>query len=161
MGRRRPRFGSGEIIILIVILILVLIFVTNKHREILDMLFGPSTALVAVVMIVEYLLLRGADRSEIYRRELEAAREKRRDDLLALRAMEVELVELRARLNAASRAVSPRLPSAPPGESAPPSAQPSVPGGPSAEESDAEREACLDLTRRTVDKVLGILRERI
>jgi len=99
--RRRPKFGSGEIIILILIGLLVLIVVTGNLKSILDRIFGVTTALVVVVMLVEYLILKGSDRSAIYRRELEVARLKRRDDLLALRDLETQLEDLRERMTTA------------------------------------------------------------
>jgi hypothetical protein len=99
--RRRPKFGAGEMIILMIIGILILIVVTGNLRFIWEKLYSAYSAFIAVIMLVEYLLLKGSDRSAIYRRELEAARQKRRDDLLALRDMETQLVELRARLTTA------------------------------------------------------------
>ena len=93
--RRHPKFGSGEIIILILIGLLVLIVVTGNLKSILDRIFGVTTALVVVVMLVEYLILKGSDRSAIYRRELEVTRLRRRDDLLALRDLETQLDDLR------------------------------------------------------------------
>jgi len=99
--RRRPKFGSGEIIILILIGLLGLIVVTGNLNSILDRIFGVTTALIVVVMLVEYLILKGSDRSAIYRRELEVARLKRRDDLLAMRDLETQLDALRAQMAAA------------------------------------------------------------
>lgn len=133
--RRLPRIGSGEIIILIVIGLLMLVVVTGHYRTILEWLYRPATAFIAVLMMVEYLLLKGSDRTAIYRRELEAARQKRRDDLLAMRDMETELVELRARLTTVLER--------PEGEAAAPL-----------------REAA-ETTRRGVESVLARLRERI
>jgi hypothetical protein len=97
-GKKRPKFGPGEIIILIVIGILLLIVVTGNYQVILKTLLGPYTAFVAVMMLVEYLILKGSDRSDIYRRELEAARNVRRDDLLALRDMETRLLETKVKI---------------------------------------------------------------
>lgn len=102
--QRRPRFGSGEMTILVVIGVLILIAVTGNFARIIDALYGPYTVLIAVIMLVEYLILKGGDRSDIYRRELEAARHKRRDDLLALREMETQIVELRAHLQTLANA---------------------------------------------------------
>lgn len=96
--RRRPKFGSGEIIILIVMGLLALIILTNNLGALWEKLYSGYSIAIVVIMLVEYLLLKGSDRSTIYRRELEAARVKRRDDLLALRDLETQLVELRGRL---------------------------------------------------------------
>ena len=79
--------------------LLGLILLTGNALTILRHLYSPYAAFVAVVMLVEYVLLKGADRSALYRRELEAARQKRREDLLALREMETALVRLTDRLD--------------------------------------------------------------
>ncbi len=96
--RLRLRLGPGDLIILVVIGVLALIIITGRWKEIFGWFYSPTSVVVVVIMLVEYLILKGSDRSAIYRRELEAAREKRGGDLLALRAMEARLVELRARL---------------------------------------------------------------
>jgi purine-cytosine permease-like protein len=86
-------------IILIVIGVLILIVVTGNYPKIIEAIYGPYTVLIAVIMLVEYLILKGGDRSDLYRRELEVARHKRRDDLLALREMETQLVEMRTHMH--------------------------------------------------------------
>ena len=132
-SKYRFRLGPGEILILITIGVLALIALTGNFRVILETLYKPYTALIAVIMLVEYVILKGADRSHIYRRELEAARETRRADLLAMRNMETRLVELRARLT------------------------PILDDSTNAQAlSDATRD-----THEASDKVLEILRERI
>jgi hypothetical protein len=77
---------------------LALIIITDHHEKIFRSLYSPTAVVIAIIMLVEYLILKGSDRTEIYRRELEAARQRRRDDLLALRNMESQLVDLRSRL---------------------------------------------------------------
>jgi hypothetical protein len=102
--------GSSEIIIMMVILLLCMIFVNGKFERLTEIISGFLTSsyavLLAVVILVEYLILKGADRSAHYRLELRAARAKRRDDILALREIETELLALRSRLD-------PALPNAP------------------------------------------------
>lgn len=97
----KPKFGPGEIIILFVMGVLSLIIATGNARRVFDALFTPTAIVIVVIMLFEYLLLKGADRSDIYRRELDAARQKRRDDLLALHEMETRLIELNTRLDQA------------------------------------------------------------
>ncbi|MDD1762998.1 MAG: hypothetical protein LUQ59_12275 [Methanothrix sp.] len=99
--RKFHHFRPGEMIVLIVIGLLVLSFLTESYKPIVAWLYSPYAAVVAVVMVVEYLLLKGSDRSAIYRRERDAAREIRRDDLLAMRDLETKVVDLRARLASA------------------------------------------------------------
>lgn len=98
MPRHKPRFGPGEFIILFAIGLLSLIIVTGNFTRIAQWLFSPTAIIIVVVILLQYLLLKGADRSDIYRRELEAARQKRRDDLLALRELEARLSAMRANL---------------------------------------------------------------
>lgn len=98
--------GSTEIIILILILLLCMIVVNGKLGRLTELVTGFFTSsyavLLAVVVLVEYLILKGADRSAHYRLELRAARAKRRDDLLALREIESELIALRSRIDPAA-----------------------------------------------------------
>ncbi len=74
--------------------VIALIVVTGNFSAIVRVLYSPYAAFVAVVMLVEYIILKGADRSALYRRELEATRAKRRDDLLEMQKIEAALVEL-------------------------------------------------------------------
>lgn len=99
---RPPRLGLGLMILLMVIGVLALVVITDNHRTVLRALYSPFLAIIALVMVLEYLVLKGADRSSIYQRELAAAREKRRDDVLALRRMEERLTSLRERLERAA-----------------------------------------------------------
>lgn len=91
---KRKRSRTGELAAAITIGVIGLIVVTGNFRPIVRVLYSPYAGFVAVVMLVEYIILKGADRSALYRRELEAARAKRRDDLLAMQKIEAALVEL-------------------------------------------------------------------
>jgi hypothetical protein len=98
---RWNHFRSGAIAIPIGAAILAILIVVDRGELLLSLLrklYHPFAAFVAVVMLVEYVILKGADRSAIYRRELEAARLKRREDLLMLRRLEGRLVELESEL---------------------------------------------------------------
>lgn len=97
-SRPRYRLRSGELIILITLGLVALIVVSGNFGAIFEKLYSPYAAFVAVVMLVEYVLLKGADRSALYQRELEAARAKRREDLLMFRALESELEEMKSSL---------------------------------------------------------------
>ena len=130
----RLRFGPSEIIALMAVGLLVLLVTTGHHHLLIDILYGPYTALIAVIMLVEYILLKGADRSPIYRRELETARQKRRDDVLALRSMEADLALLRSRINAVRQE---------------PQAEPET------------LQAALGQAHRTIEELLARIRERI
>ena len=84
--------------ILVVIGIIAMIIATGNVDRIMEKLFSAYAALIVLIIIFEYLLIKGSDRSTIYQRELQAAGTIRRDDLLAMREIEIQLVELKARI---------------------------------------------------------------
>ena len=138
---KRPRFGPAEILILMVIALIVLVLITHNFGSIdllYEKLYSGTSVFIAVIMLVEFLLLKGSDRSPIYMRELDAARQRRRNDLLAMREMETQLVELRSRLAAALAAT--------PGDVDAPA---------------AELRLRIEDARQTLEAVLQHLRERI
>jgi len=96
--RKKSRFGPGNIMILVVIGIIAMIIATGNVDRIMEKLFSAYAALIVLIIIFEYLLIKGSDRSTIYQRELQAAGTIRRDDLLAMREIEIQLVELKARI---------------------------------------------------------------
>lgn len=97
-SRHWYRLRSGELVILIAVGIVVLVFATGNYRTLLEKLYSPYAAFVAVIMLLEYVVLKGADRSALFRRQLHAAREKRRDDLLTMREMEGRLAQMETNL---------------------------------------------------------------
>ena len=96
--RKKSRFGPGNFMILVVIGIIAMIIATGNVDRIMEKLFSAYAALIVLIIIFEYLLIKGSDRSTIYQRELQAAGTIRRDDLLAMREIEIQLVELKARI---------------------------------------------------------------
>ena len=97
--RLRPR--SGELFILISIGVVILTALTGHLEDVFRVLYSPYAAFVAVVMLIEYIVLKGADRSAVYQRELEAARAKRREELLAMKKIETTLESLKRSLDSA------------------------------------------------------------
>ena len=97
---RRLHLRSGEMMIMIIIALLVLVGLTGNFSRIAEWLLAPYTAFIAIVMLVEYLVLKGADRSKIYQKDLQALRERRKSDLLLLRDLEAQLAAIKAELEA-------------------------------------------------------------
>lgn len=97
---RRLRLRSGEMMIIIIVALLVLIGLTGNFSRIVEWLLAPYTAFIAIVMLVEYLIIKGADRSRIYHRELQGLRSRRKEDLLLFRDMEAQLESVKAELEA-------------------------------------------------------------
>lgn len=57
-------------------------------------LYGAFAVLLIVILMVEYILLKGRDRSRVYKIELEALREKRERDVGSMRQLEATLGHL-------------------------------------------------------------------
>jgi hypothetical protein len=68
--------------------------------ELVKQLYSPVVALIVFFLALEYIILKGRDRSRILHIELEQAREKRQSDLEYLRKLDAHLLnavnELRA-----------------------------------------------------------------
>ena len=73
-------------------------------------LYSPFAVIIVTVLVVQYILLKGRDRSRLYRMEIDQLRERRREDSDFLQEMEEELRKLDERL-APSEPDSPESPS--------------------------------------------------
>lgn len=92
--RRRHTLSAAEILILIAILLSVLLLFTGSFTTFLSILYSPFSFIIIVVIITEYIILKGADRSRIYRLEIDRLREKRKEDITFSREIETELHRL-------------------------------------------------------------------
>ncbi len=94
-GRERRRTPTAaEILILVAILLCVLLLFTGSLSTFLSILYSPFSFIILVVIITEYIILKGADRSRIYRIEIDRLRDKRKDDIAFSREIETELQRL-------------------------------------------------------------------
>jgi hypothetical protein len=66
-------------------------------------LYEPSAIVILVLVLLEYIVLKGRDRSRIYRIELEKMRDKRHRDIEFLRELEAALAALEKDLEALGR----------------------------------------------------------
>lgn len=98
MSKDKPRSKSVAVVLILLVGLVALIIRTGNMPRLLEWIYSPQARLTAVIMLVEYVVLKGADRSAIYRRELEAVRAKRAEDLRAFQMLETELTALRGDL---------------------------------------------------------------
>ncbi|MBI3736214.1 hypothetical protein HY256_06845 [Candidatus Sumerlaeota bacterium] len=91
----KPSRRSQAALILVFAGIAGLVIMTGNFKAIFNLLYNRNTAVIAVVVLVEYVILKGFDRSAQYRRQLEALRTKRNEDLAAIQKLEAKLSELR------------------------------------------------------------------
>jgi predicted ferric reductase len=70
------------VIILVLIIIHGIIFLLTRDLEIIyRVLYNPYSFFLLVVVILEYIILKGMDRSRIYKLEVERLKKKRRKDM--------------------------------------------------------------------------------
>jgi hypothetical protein len=76
------------------------IVLSGNGRDFLRYLYSPVAIIVVIFAIAEYIVLKGRDRSRIYRLELDQMREKRHQEIDFLHEMEDELRETERALEA-------------------------------------------------------------
>lgn len=102
-------FKTREFAIAIAVVLVVVILIVPNLMTLLNVLYSPVAALIAVIILVEFLILKGTDRSAQYRRALEAVRHRRGETLLAMRDIEVRLQELNEKISEAETESSDQL----------------------------------------------------
>jgi len=91
---------SGWLILAILVIFGAGVVMSGGGRNFLHFLYGPVAIIVVIFMIVEYIVLKGRDRSRIYRLELEQTRERRRHDVEFLQSVEEQLRQIEEALGA-------------------------------------------------------------
>ncbi len=86
---------------LIILGVVVLIVATGNATPLVSLLYNRYAALIAVIVLVEYVILKGFDRSAQYGRQLESLRARRHEDLATLEQVEQKLERAKASLDAA------------------------------------------------------------
>lgn len=107
LRKRQPRPPS-PVKNIILILAIVAVFVTGlilttHGKDFLRSLYSPVAIIVVIFLAIEYIALKGRDRSRIYKIELEQARTKRQQDLEFLRGVEKELSEIEETIHSAAQ----------------------------------------------------------
>lgn len=105
-NRPGPKITYGEILIAGLVVGLILLLLTNNWR----LLFHPMMFLILIVIIGQYLIQKGVDRSRIYLLQLKQLQAKREDDLAFLREIEREISEILKLLKSAKESNSPQEP---------------------------------------------------
>jgi len=107
--RRAGSLGSKSrwIILAIIAIFAAGIALSGQGRSFLRYLYGPVAIIVVIFAIIEYIVLKGRDRSRIYRLELDQLRARRRQDVEALRGVDEELARIQEDLRRAGAALGP------------------------------------------------------
>jgi hypothetical protein len=90
MGRMR----NAWLVVAIITIFLIGLFIQVGWRTFLESLYRPAAVILIVFLAIEYIIIKGRDRSRIYRIELQSLREKRREDIEFIRNLEEDLEQI-------------------------------------------------------------------
>lgn len=94
-SRKSPhRLSNGALILIILGVFFTGLILSGLAQGLLRKIYDPMAFVLLVLLFVEYILLKGRDRSRIYRLELDQLHEKRRADLRDIRQWESQLGEI-------------------------------------------------------------------
>ncbi|HBF34392.1 TPA: hypothetical protein DDW35_07490 [Candidatus Sumerlaeota bacterium] len=71
----------------------------ENTQEFIKQLYSPVVAIIIFFLALEYIILKGRDRSRVLHIELEQAREKRQSDLEFLRKLDSQLLHMQNKLH--------------------------------------------------------------
>ena len=98
-SRVHPRIRNAWLILAIVIVFGAGVVMSGAGGKLIDKLYGPAALIIVVILMIQYILLKGRDRSRVYKIEIEKMRAKRHDDVERMRHLETELAHLEQRLH--------------------------------------------------------------
>ncbi len=98
------RLTKTSYIVVIIILVLIIVhgvifLLTRDWETIYRILYNPYSFFLLVVVIIEYILLKGMDRSRIYKLEVDRLKKKRRKDMEFHVRVEKEIREMERHLD--------------------------------------------------------------
>jgi len=99
MKQNKTSYLAAEIFLGIVVVLGLLMLLTGDIRRFLSILYSPYSFLLLVVILIEYFILKGMDRSRIYKLELERLKKKRERELETQRELEDQIGELSGNLD--------------------------------------------------------------
>jgi len=81
MRLSRTSYLILEIILILIIILGVFILIIRDFKKVSELLYHPYSFFLLFVVILEYIILKGMDRSRIYKLEVERLKKKRRKDM--------------------------------------------------------------------------------
>ena len=87
---------AAEAILILIALFSTLILLTQDYQWMLRLFYSPLAIILLIVVFVEYLIIKGGDRSRLYLIEIERMREREQEQVVRMRHALEELDRLRA-----------------------------------------------------------------
>lgn len=93
--RRSPSPAKNAALILGIVLIFGTgLGISRQGIDFFRFLYHPMAIIVVILLLIQYIILKGRDKSRIYRIELEQARRKRQEDLEFFQRLEATIQKL-------------------------------------------------------------------
>jgi len=87
---------AGEIVLLVIAAFCALVLLTQDFGLVTRFFYSPLAIILLIVVFVEYLIIKGGDRSRLYLIEIERMREREQEQVVRMRRALEELDRLRA-----------------------------------------------------------------
>jgi len=98
MKNRKSSHLIPQIVLIIVVLLGVLLLLTNDINVFFSILYSPYSFLLMVVVLVEYVVMKGLDRSRVYKLENERLKAKRQKELALRQNLEKKLTDIQSEI---------------------------------------------------------------
>jgi hypothetical protein len=98
---------AGEIILLLIAAFCVLVLLTQDFGLVTRFFYSPLAIILLIVVFVEYLIIKGGDRSRLYLIEIERMREREQEQVARTRRALEEIQRLRASATPSEGVTSP------------------------------------------------------
>ena len=99
MKSKKPPSILIPLTLVIVALLGLLLLATNDVSLFVKILYSPYSFLVLFLMLVEYLFLKGMDRSKVYKLENKRLKLKRQKDIALMKKIETQISALATSIN--------------------------------------------------------------
>lgn len=96
MKNGRSSYLIITIALLVVALLGLLLLATNDISLFFSLLYSPYSFLILALMLVEYLFLKGMDRSKVYKLENDRLKSKRQRDIALMKKIETQIRDIAA-----------------------------------------------------------------
>jgi hypothetical protein len=98
MKRTSATYILAEIVLGLIIILGILFLLTHDTKIFLSILYSPYSFLLMVVIFLEYIILKGMDRSRIYKLEIQRLKQKRNKDMDLHLKLEKQIQEIQTSL---------------------------------------------------------------
>lgn len=98
MKKNHTTYILVEIVLGLIIILGILFLLTHDVKLFFSILYSPYSFLLMIVIFLEYIILKGMDRSRIYKLEIQRLKQKRQKDMGFHQKLEKQVQEIQTSL---------------------------------------------------------------